>query len=83
MVQKSINKDSVTYNDGLWIRTDSGKYYLNVSKNISTLPTDFTFSFWVFKKDDDRGYMNYRSFDLLNVFGRFYFTANNTDPSNS
>lgn len=38
------------------------------------LPTDFTFSFWMIMINDNL--LTTNSFDLINAFGRIYFTSN-------
>lgn len=52
-----------------------------MSNSTNTLPTSFTMSFWVIKIDDNTNRMSSNSFDIINAFGRFYFMANNTNPS--
>jgi hypothetical protein len=55
---KSPSKATVTYSEGLRLKTNTDKVFLNISSNITSLPLDFTFSFWILKADDGRGLMN-------------------------
>ncbi len=54
---RSEKRASVSIKSALRLKTFSKKanLALNVSSNITSLPTDFTFSFWVIKKDDSSG----------------------------
>ena len=45
------------------------------------MPVEFTFSFWVIKVSDSSSNINSRSYDIMNAFGRLYFTANTTGTS--